>query len=416
MAPATRNQRSKMESYAFVMDTILEQALDGPLRMAAEVYGVNNLDDFLDLTKEDMSDFVSTGANAIGDIVTLRFAALDIKKILRVQAWFASHDDASDATWATLSLSEFKKWKTADQAKDIRASIAQDNPNTTSPTTVPGIVPQVITSAATQPTIQLNHPTAATTTQYTSSASSFQRGIKINISDYNKLKDDKQWHKWTEQIASIASLHQMNNVLNADYTPGTQEEIELFGSHNRFMYTVFSECVQTSKGKICIRAHSKTMDGQATFKELNKIYNDSISVSLVSASLRADLITNKLDNSYKKSSKTFLMGWSHKIMDLESIENNLVPDKDKRTWLTTALSGHKELSGAIRNAMVVEMTTKATSGGTAVDMPWESFFNIVMANARMTDVETQRTARRQQAAHSANTTPGSGGAGRGRGR
>ena len=181
------------------------------------------------------------------------------------------------------------------------------------------------------------------------------------------------------------------------------------------MYTVFSECVQTSKGKICIRAHSKTMDGQATYKDLNKAYNDSVSVSLVAASLRADLVTNKLDTNYKKSSETFLMAWSHKIMDLESIENQQVPDKDKRIWLTTALSSHRELNMAIRNATVVEMTTKATSGGTAVDMPWESFFDLVMANARMTDVENQKNSRRQQSAHSASTTPGRGGAGRGRG-
>ncbi len=73
--------------------------------------GVRNLDDFLDLTKEDMANFVSTGVDAIGDMKTLSFAALDIKKILALQAWFASHDDASDATWATLNLSEYNNGK-----------------------------------------------------------------------------------------------------------------------------------------------------------------------------------------------------------------------------------------------------------------------------------------------------------------
>ena len=413
MAPPTRSKRTKKESYGFVMDKILNQELLGNIRVCLESMGVTNLDDFLDLDKESMSDFIQIGANVNEDIVTLKLAPLDIKKVLRVQAWFVHHDDPTDNTWATLTEDGYKTWKTTSQAADIRASLAPDT-SITVPTTIAGNIPQIDTNAAIQPQIQINSPTGAGA-QYTTASNNFQRGIKINISDYSKLKDDKQWHKWTEQISSIASLHQTGNVLNSDYSPSTQEEIELFGSHNRFMYTVFSECVQTSKGKICIRAHSKTMDGQATYKELNKAYNDSVSVSLVAASLRADLITNKLDNTYKKSSETFLMAWSHKIMDLESIENEEVPDKDKRIWLTTALSGHKELNMAIRSATVVEMTTKATSGGTAVDMPWESFFDLVMACARMTDVENQKTARRQQSAHSASTTPGRGGAGRGRG-
>ena len=375
--------------------------------MSVELMGVTNLDDFLELDKESMADFVTTGAKENGDIVTIRLAALDIKKILRVQAWFVHHEDPTDATWANLTLADFNKWKTASQATDIRASLNVQDNSTAPPTTLGNNDASTLSSQ-----IQINSPTNV---PFTSASNNFQRGIKINIADYTKFKDDKQWYKWTEQIASIASLHQTSNVLNSDYVPNTQEEIELFGSHNRFMYTVFTECVQTSKGKICIRAHSKSMDGQATYKDLTKAYTDSISVSLVSASLRADLVTNRLDNSYKKSSESFLMGWSHKIMDLESIENSMVPDKDKRIWLTTALSGHKELSSAIRNATVVEMTTKATSGGTAVDMPWESFFDLIMANARMTDVENQKTAKRQQAAHQATTTPGRGGAGRGRG-
>ena len=369
--------------------------------MCIEGMGVKGLDDYLDLNKADMSVFTSTVTLQNGDDVTIKLTALDIKKVLAVQAWFVHHENPTNATWAALNKAEFMLWKTSSQAAGIRASIATDV-NGTAPTTATS------TSTATPA------PTASTTPTTSSASNNFQRGIKINIADYSKFKDDKQWHKWAEQVASIASLHQTNNVLDSDYLPTTQEEIELFGSHNRFMYTVFSECVQTAKGKICIRAHSKSMDGQATYKDLKKAYNDSISVSLVSASLRADLVTNRLENSYKKSSESFLMAWSHKIMDLECIENEMVPDKDKRIWLTTALSGHKELNNAIRHAATIEMTTKATSGGTAVDMPWEAFFDLVMANARITDVENQKTARRQQSAHQANTTPGRGGPGRGR--
>lgn len=75
----------------------------------------------------------------------------------------------------------------------------------------------------------------------------------------------------------------------------------------------------------------------------------------------------------------------------KSIENSIVLDKDKRIWLTTAFSHHKDLANAIRQAATIEMTTKATSSGTAIDMPWESTFDVVLAYARMTDVENQKT-------------------------
>ena len=59
--------------------------------MSVELMGVTNLDDFLDFDKESMADFVTTGAKENGDIVTIRLAALDIKKILRVQTWFVTN-------------------------------------------------------------------------------------------------------------------------------------------------------------------------------------------------------------------------------------------------------------------------------------------------------------------------------------
>jgi hypothetical protein len=258
MAPPTRSKRTKKESYRFVMDKILDQELLGNIRVCLESMGVTNLDDFLDLDKESMSDFIQIGANVNGDIVTLKLSPLDIKKVLHVQAWFVHHDDPTDDTWANLTEDGYKIWKTTSQAADICTSLVPDSTSTVpTTTTITGIIPQVdSTSAAIQPQIQINSP-SATGTPYTSASNNFQRGIKINISDYIELKDDKQWYKWKEQVSSIASLHQTGNVLNSEYSPGTQEEIELFGSHNRFMYTVFSECVQTSKGKICIRAHSQ---------------------------------------------------------------------------------------------------------------------------------------------------------------
>jgi len=267
MAPATRNQRTKLESYAYVMDTILKEPLDGNIRLSVELMGVTGLDDILDLDKESMTNFSKTVTLKTGDTVTFTLSPLEIKKVLRVQAWFAHHDKPTDATWANLNLTGFNTWKTASQADDIRKNLIEPDANIT----VPG--PNADTSTANQTLTQTITPTV---NQYNSASNNFQRGIKINIADYTKFKDDKSWYKWTEQIASIASLHQTHNVLNPDYSPTTGEEIELFGSHNRFMYTVFSECIQTPKGKICVRAHSKSMDGQATFKDLNNTRNEKL--------------------------------------------------------------------------------------------------------------------------------------------
>ena len=111
------------------MDKILDQELLGNIRVCLESMGVTNLDDFLDIDKESMSDFIQIGANVNGDIVTLKLTPLDIKKVLRVQAWFVHHDDPTDDTWATLTEDGYKAWKTSSQAADIRASLVPDTTN-----------------------------------------------------------------------------------------------------------------------------------------------------------------------------------------------------------------------------------------------------------------------------------------------
>ena len=131
MAPATRNQRTKLESYAYLWDTILNEPLEGNIRMSVEHMGVKGLDDLLDLDKESMTDFTKTD----GEEVTLKLSPLDIKKILRVQAWFAHHEKPTDSTWANLNLIGFNTWKTTSQAADIRASITAPDTSTTAPNT-----------------------------------------------------------------------------------------------------------------------------------------------------------------------------------------------------------------------------------------------------------------------------------------
>ena len=94
----------------------------------------------------------------------------------------------------------------------------------------------------------------------------------------------------------------------------------------------------------------------------------------------------RLDDSWKRSYETYLNLWSHKVLDLEKIENNTIPDSTKRLWLTTTLQEHKDMKNAIAQATTTEHTLigmGAVQRGS--QLAWERFYDMLIANAKLLD-------------------------------
>jgi hypothetical protein len=104
------------------------------------------------------------------------------------------------------------------------------------------------------------------------------------------------------------------------------------------MYNVFTNIIHTTKGKNCVLEASTTLDTQKVYASLLDVYHDHLSTKHTATKLCQELTLMKLDDKWRKSFESFLNFWTAKVQDLESIEDKLVDDDNKRIWLTNTLS------------------------------------------------------------------------------
>jgi hypothetical protein len=78
---------------------------------------------------------------------------------------------------------------------------------------------------------------------------SFHSSIKINISDYPKLKDDNQWRTFNCQLWTTADSHDTMDVLDPTYVPSLEDQ-DSFRKKQRFMYNFFQHCPDNQRQKL----------------------------------------------------------------------------------------------------------------------------------------------------------------------
>ena len=136
-------------------------------------------------------------------------------------------------------------------------------------------------------------------------APTFSSHIRINLTDYPILKDDKGWRQYHRLLLSTASTHNTINVLAKDYTP-TPELTTSYKEMTLFMYNVFCRTLLTEKGKMCVRTHAKTNNSSAVYLDLLSTYEDDLSTSLAAATMRQELTLLRLDEKWRSGCELFL--------------------------------------------------------------------------------------------------------------
>ena len=180
------------------------------------------------------------------------------------------------------------------------------------------------------------------------------------------------------------------------------------------MYNVFSQCILSSKGKVCVRNHERSLDGQLVYSDLLDVYTDQLSAQIDATTLRSELTIMKLDDKWRKSYEAFLNYWVSRVQDLESIEDKDVDDATKRIWLTTTLQNHKEMNSAIRQAFTTEITLSGLSGTTA-QLPWDHFYRMVLSTAKLLDSASPKADKQNRQVNQSEQNKNSSDRGRGNG-
>jgi hypothetical protein len=166
------------------------------------------------------------------------------------------------------------------------------------------------------------------------------------------------------------------DILNPSFTPSANDAVA-FEQKQQFMYNVFSQCILTSKGKVCVRAYEKDLDAQKVYRDLIAIYADQLTIQLDDTSICSELTVMKLNDKWRKSFASFLNClWCSRVQLLESIEEKSVDDETKRIWLTNTLQSRKEMNSAVRQAITTELTISSIKGKVST-LPWDNFYNIV---------------------------------------
>ena len=361
---------------AHLLEQVLPQDTDTLLSFF-EYNGIEDIDDFMSFSDVDFDKSYSTIEDPT---ISQRLSPILIKKLMSVQSWYGSCVTESEENNLVIFYSLTPMLLNSWRRKQVRVRFSNDLP----------YPPQVVSSAYPPlPVTPVSSPTPA--------SSSFRNSIKINISDYPKLKDETQWRTFNRQLRATAASHDTIDVLNPSYVP-TLDAQTTFRDKQRFMYNVFTNIILTTKGRNCVREEHESLDAQKVYAALLDTYHDHLSTKLSATKLRQELTLMKLDDKWRKSFESFLHFWTAKIQDLEGIEDKLVDDDTKRIWLTNTLSYQSDMDAAIRQAITTELTIHGTKGSsTTASIPWTNFYNMVLSNAKLLDsARSQQSGRRQE--------------------
>ena len=335
-----------------------------------EYHGIEDINDFMSFSVEDFGNPYSTLDNPTA---LLSLSTSLIKKLLSVQSWYVSKlQESGGATFTifySLTQDTLTAWRNA----------------------------QMLTRFSIE-------PTAPSTPKISQIAPSFRNSIKINISDYPKLKDETQWRAFNRQLRATAASHDTLDILDPTFVPSADAQAS-FRDKQRFMYNVFTNIILTTKGKNCVREECETMDAQKVYAALLDVYHDQLSTKLSATKLRQELTLMKLDDKWRKTFESFLHFWTAKVQELEGIEDKPVDDDVKRIWLTNTLSSQSDMDAAIRQAITTELTIHGTKGSsTTATIPWTNFYNMVLSNAKLLDSTRSKQSGRRQETNQTNRT------------
>jgi hypothetical protein len=354
-ASTSSTSQSPQDAIQHVVSTVLSSDAI-PITDFFTDYVVFDINAFLTLDDSDFKTAYRTSSST-----TLKtLSNVLVKKLVNLQRWYASQVSPDVSTWFKLTADDFQAWCITSNLQ--RFSISPVVPSAPVPST---------------PTIP-----------------SFRSSIKVNISDYVKLQNDSQWRVFNRQLRATAAIHDTLDVLDPSFIPLPGSEA-VFEQKSKFMYNVFSQCILSSKGKVCVRSHERTLDGQLVYSDLLDVYTDQLSAQIDATTLRSELTIMKLDDKWRKSYESFLNFWLSRVQDLESIEDRDVDDDTKRIWLTTTLSNHKDMNGAIRQAFTTEITLSGINGTTA-QLPWDHFYRMVLSTAKLLDSASPKLDKQQQ--------------------
>ena len=359
MSKTTRAGASKAV-FAHLLSDILEIDDTEPVALALSQAGITKMTQLISITEPELRTLTYT-ADESSAPKTLQMALA--RELFNGIAFYKSLDP-SDAVDEWLSL----------QGLDFITWLANPTPDRT--------------TIQTTPTLSLSPPP-------TTDVARFTQQIRRNPTDFISLKKDSEWSNWNRALLATANAQGVQTSYDLDYTPTVAEE-PLFRQHQIYNYSVLRAVVLTPFGIGAVRQFETTFDAQGVYRALSKHYATGVTASIKSQALEEELIGMRLDGSHRKGCEHFLNVWHLKAQELDSIRATIVPDPQKKIWLTSALQTHPLMSAAITQASTMEYTMAGLASTALKTLDFHTFFELCITTAQHIDKSTQVQAAKQR--------------------
>ena len=229
----TRSSRNsaanRRAAYKHVIDNVLCLVDTDPLAISLKKQKVNDILSLLAFSDAQIDGF--TYMEPVGEGVQAETSVpVHQLNLLRILKAYNSYRQSIDpiAAWTDVTEDDFVEFRIVEYDPDVSyrptSSIPLSSPRSGGSTPVPSKPKDT-------------------------EAELFRTSIKKDKSQYPVLKEEKQWDSWYRSVKAMAKIHGCSNVLDTTYVPATTEELELFGEHQVFMYSVFDEKLQTDMGE-----------------------------------------------------------------------------------------------------------------------------------------------------------------------
>ena len=179
-------------------------------------------------------------------------------------------------------------------------------------------IPRSVTTSTPSKTI----PSATYQAKTQSLAQEFRRGIKRDKTQYEVLKDEKQWDSWKRQIESTATAHGCENILDPKFIPASVDAVELYDAQQKFMYDVFLSIMKTDRGMHFVRKYSSTKDAQSVWRDYSEYMSTSTKADLEIERLMTCFTNQRLNSNYRGTTTRFILGWLDNIRKYEEMAPN----------------------------------------------------------------------------------------------
>ena len=201
---------------------------------------------------------------------------------------------------------------------------------------------------------------------------SFKKGIKREITAYPSLKDERYFDGFKRSLFIVAKTHECSDVLDPNYTPGSEpEEQELFS------LSVFNTNLQTDMGKTIVRKHLASTDAQAVWKELSEHMKTSSKGASEKRRLTQYVTNTVLDDNFKGTTEQFVLHFNEQFRQLEEIseDDERLPPSVKLTLLQTAVRSINDL----RIVETLDEFQSTTHGhGSSTSLSYDTYYDLLI--------------------------------------